>query len=164
MNAIREPQRLLSCGPPRPFLLHGQPESHSDGSDSPRRRGVVAPLPRPLRTPPARALPLLPAPDAQPLGRRRSGPGCALPRVRQAGVDERAAHESPRVALPRRVEPLDRPGPRDAARGRSGAERASSAEPRAVREAAGTLLSRLSPQERAAVVLKEAGGARRILR
>jgi RNA polymerase sigma-70 factor (ECF subfamily) len=35
-------------------------------------------------------------------------------------------------------------------------ERASSREPRAVREAAGTLLSRLSPQERAAVVLKEA--------
>src|SRR5438445_11958843 len=36
------------------------------------------------------------------------------------------------------------------------AERASSREPRDVREAAGTLLSRLSPQERAAVVLKEA--------
>jgi RNA polymerase sigma-70 factor (ECF subfamily) len=36
------------------------------------------------------------------------------------------------------------------------AERAASREPRAVREAAGTLLSRLSPQERAAVVLKEA--------
>ena len=35
-------------------------------------------------------------------------------------------------------------------------ERTSSGEPRAVREAAGTLLSRLSPQERAAVVLKEA--------
>jgi len=35
-------------------------------------------------------------------------------------------------------------------------ERASSKEPRAVREAAGTLLSHLSPQERAAVVLKEA--------
>src|SRR5207245_4406365 len=35
-------------------------------------------------------------------------------------------------------------------------ERASGREPRAVREAAGTLLSRLSPQERAAVVLKEA--------
>ena len=35
-------------------------------------------------------------------------------------------------------------------------QRASSREPRAVREAAGTLLSRLSPQERAAVVLKEA--------
>jgi len=35
-------------------------------------------------------------------------------------------------------------------------ERASSREPRAVREAAGTLLSRLSPQERAAVALKEA--------
>ena len=35
-------------------------------------------------------------------------------------------------------------------------EGASSSEPRAVREAAGTLLSRLSPQERAAVVLKEA--------
>jgi len=33
---------------------------------------------------------------------------------------------------------------------------ASSREPRAIREAAGTLLSRLSPQERAAVVLKEA--------
>src|SRR6266849_1382197 len=38
-------------------------------------------------------------------------------------------------------------------------ERASSREPRAVREAAGTLLSRLSPQERAAVVLKEAFNA-----
>jgi RNA polymerase sigma-70 factor (ECF subfamily) len=37
-------------------------------------------------------------------------------------------------------------------------ESASSAEPRAVREAAGTLLSTLSPQERAAVVLKEAFG------
>lgn len=36
------------------------------------------------------------------------------------------------------------------------AERSASREPRAVREAAGTLLSRLSPQERAAVVLKEA--------
>src|SRR5438270_10029555 len=36
------------------------------------------------------------------------------------------------------------------------AERASSREPRAVREAAGTLLSRLSPPERAAVVLKAA--------
>jgi RNA polymerase sigma-70 factor (ECF subfamily) len=35
-------------------------------------------------------------------------------------------------------------------------ERASGREPRAIREAAGTLLSRLSPQERAAVVLKEA--------
>ena len=35
-------------------------------------------------------------------------------------------------------------------------ESAPSREPRAVREAAGTLLSRLSPQERAAVVLKEA--------
>ena len=35
-------------------------------------------------------------------------------------------------------------------------ESASGTEPRAVREAAGTLLSRLSPQERAAVVLKEA--------
>src|ERR1700693_3946344 len=35
-------------------------------------------------------------------------------------------------------------------------ERASSTEPREVREAAGTLLSRLSPQERAAVVLKDA--------
>src|SRR6267143_1414047 len=35
-------------------------------------------------------------------------------------------------------------------------ERATSTEPRAVREAAGTLLSRLSPRERAAVVLKEA--------
>src|SRR5207302_316101 len=33
------------------------------------------------------------------------------------------------------------------------AERRPSSEPRAVREAAGTLLSRLSPQERAAVVL-----------
>src|SRR5438309_11605745 len=35
-------------------------------------------------------------------------------------------------------------------------ERASSSEPRAARDAAVTLLSRLSPQERAAVVLKEA--------
>jgi RNA polymerase sigma-70 factor (ECF subfamily) len=35
-------------------------------------------------------------------------------------------------------------------------QRASGGEPRAVREAAGTLLSLLSPQERAAVVLKEA--------
>jgi RNA polymerase sigma-70 factor, ECF subfamily len=35
-------------------------------------------------------------------------------------------------------------------------EPTGSSEPRAVREAAGTLLSRLSPQERAAVVLKEA--------
>jgi len=38
---------------------------------------------------------------------------------------------------------------------RLGMEGASSREPRAVREAAGTLLSRLSPRERAAVVLKE---------
>jgi RNA polymerase sigma-70 factor (ECF subfamily) len=37
-----------------------------------------------------------------------------------------------------------------------GPERAPGSEPRAVREAAGTLLSRLSAQERAAVVLKEA--------
>jgi RNA polymerase sigma-70 factor, ECF subfamily len=35
-------------------------------------------------------------------------------------------------------------------------QRTAGGEPRAVREAAGTLLSRLSPQERAAVVLKEA--------
>lgn len=38
----------------------------------------------------------------------------------------------------------------------SNPEHASGTEPRAVREAAGTLLSRLSPRERAAVVLKEA--------
>ncbi|HZX97686.1 MAG TPA: RNA polymerase sigma factor [Myxococcales bacterium] len=45
-----------------------------------------------------------------------------------------------------------------AARSHTGAlpESASFSEPRDVREAAGTLLSRLSPQERAAVVLKEA--------
>ena len=34
-------------------------------------------------------------------------------------------------------------------------EPSTSGEPRATREAAGTLISRLSPQERAAVVLKE---------
>src|SRR5689334_9319358 len=38
----------------------------------------------------------------------------------------------------------------------AGEEHATSREPRAVREAAGTLLSNLSPHERAAVVLKEA--------
>jgi RNA polymerase sigma-70 factor (ECF subfamily) len=46
----------------------------------------------------------------------------------------------------RAQEPIAEPDPK----------RASGQEPRAVREAAGTLLSRLSPQERAAVVLKEA--------
>ena len=45
---------------------------------------------------------------------------------------------------------------RAAPMGPAHAEPGSSREPREIREAAGTLLSRLSPQERAAVVLKEA--------
>src|SRR5258708_8765158 len=111
---------LLSFCLSPPSLVHGQAKSNSDRRASSRRRGVVAPLPRSLRAASARTLPLPPALGPQSVGRRRSRSGRALPCVREAGGYARAARESARVALPDRVEPVDRPRPRPEAGARTG--------------------------------------------
>ena len=127
---------------------------------SARRAIVVAALPRHVRAAAARAVPLLPPPHAQPVGRRGSGrrTRCARRSSRSARcsascrIRARGCSASPRtcgsIACGARI--AARARRRSAAPTRRGRRRRA-----ASREAAGTLLVQLAPQERAAVVLKD---------
>src|SRR4029077_3768194 len=67
------------------------------------RQTVLPPFSRDVRAAARRALPLLPPPDAQPVGRRRSGAGQPGAGVRHARADDRAAAAPAGVAVPPRL-------------------------------------------------------------
>src|SRR5688500_5171312 len=74
---------------------------------------------RRVRAAAARALSLLPLPDAQSLGCRGPGPGRADARVRDARDRLSGPAEPARLAFPRRVQPVDRSRTAFALRARS---------------------------------------------
>ena len=142
---VGHPQRALRIGPRRlgevhvahddgvhrrfpdslPSLLRGvsfRPRSPFLDHDGPRRPEFMVPVPRHLRAAAFRSLPVLPLFDAQPVGRRGPEPGRARPRLRHPRADGQGAAQPARLAVSRRVEPVDRraaAAPRGAGRGRA---------------------------------------------
>ena len=159
-------RRAARNGPrPVPFLRARPSPRHDDPAPRPRERAlrhgeaVVASVPRRLRAAPARAVSLLPAPHAQPVGRRGPGAGHDGPRVRHARLHGRGAARTRGPgcsASPRTCGSITRAAPDARGAGATCPTRPPSRPSRAPRaRPRGRSSSGSSPQERAAVVLKD---------
>ena len=136
-------RRDVSFLPTHPSIPHDDPRPPSQ---HPAR---VAQLPRDLRAAPRRALPLLPLPHPPPWDAEDLAAGRARPRLRHPRADGHAAAQSARLAVPRRLEPVDRSGAQ-APRCRAGGERRRSVERRARAARGGGHAARASCRRRSA--------------